>query len=116
MKGLERGTDLPATGIVEKEGVNPRLNPICENSDQATGGKLRSEIRKRQLHEAGAADCGCNGDARFVAGQRSVDLDLEHTPLLAEAPRNQRAAWKLDPDASMFGELLRSFGAPRRSR
>ena len=58
---------MAVAGIVEKEGVNARLGPICENSDQATGGKLRSEIRKRQLHEAGAVDCGCDGDARFVA-------------------------------------------------
>jgi len=27
-EGLERGTDLPATGIVEKEGVSPRLGNL----------------------------------------------------------------------------------------
>src|SRR5271165_1722865 len=109
-EGLQRGPNLPATGVVEKEGVNSRLDPICENSDQATGGKLRSKIRKRQLHKTSVVDCGGDGDAGFAGRQGSIHLDLEHAPLLAEAPRNQRAACVPDADAGMPGELLRSLG------
>lgn len=45
-----------------------------------------------------------------VAVRGAINLNLQHSALLPEAPRYQRAAPVADADASVLGQLLRSLG------
>ena len=104
---------MPSVGVASAAGWDSReeriqlwLIPVGEYRHEPTRGKLRGNIRSRQLHKTRTVDGRCDGDARFTGDQRPLDVHLKSSAFLAEAPRHQRTAGRAEADASVFGHGL----------